>query len=143
MISLKDYIKRRNGVQLGHPKSLENMFKRSFGAKSFDMFWVHWNPIWSYYLNRYIYRPLNRIVHQYIAVILTFAISGFIHDLVGLLIYKKLSYVITLWFITMAFLVVLFKKYRLVYSKQIIHFKYIFNSTLILISFLITKVILN
>jgi len=143
MISLKDYIKRRNGVSLGHTKSLENMLKRSFGAKSFDMFWVHWNPIWNYYLNIYIYKSLNKIVHQYIAVILTFAISGFIHDLVGLLIYKKLSFVITLWFVAMAFFVVLFKKYEIVYSKKIIHFNYICNLILILISFLIVKVILN
>lgn len=143
MISLKNYIKRRNGVPLGHPKSLENMLKRSFGAKSFDMFWVHWNPIWSYYLNRYIYKSINKVVYQYIAVILTFAISGFIHDLVGLLIYKKLSFVITLWFVAMAFFVVLFKKYGIIYSKQIIHFNYICNLILILISFLIVKVVLN
>lgn len=61
MISLKNYVQRRNGVPLGHPNSLMNMLKRSFGANSFDMFWVHWNPIWNYYLNKHIYKSLKRL----------------------------------------------------------------------------------
>lgn len=142
MISLKDYVKRQTGVPLGHPKSLINMIKSAFGAKSFDLFWVYWNPIWSYFLNKYIYKPLRNKVHQFTAIILTFASSGFIHDLVSLLLYKKPSFFITLWFTVMGVIVIVFKKYKLVYSNLNINLRYTSNTALILISFLATKYIL-
>ena len=109
MISLKQYVKKRNGVPLGHANSLGNMLKRSLGAKSFDLFWVHWNPIWSYYLKAYVYKPLKRMINNYLAIVLTFCFSGFVHDLVGLLIYKRTSFLITSWFTIMGMIVVLFK----------------------------------
>ncbi len=135
MISLRDYIKRRNGVSMGHSKSLTNMLKRSLGATSFDMFWVHWNPIWNYYLNRYICKPLKNILNQYAAIILTFGVSGLIHDLVGLLINKKLTLFFTLWFMIMGGIVVLSKYKNLQYSKRYIVARYVINITLILGSF--------
>ena len=53
--SLAEYVKYRNGVSLGAKGSLVNMLKNSFGAGSFRQFWKYWNPIWGYYLFKYIY----------------------------------------------------------------------------------------
>ena len=52
---LSDYIKKRNGVPLGASNSLRNMLYRSLGAGKFSVFWRYWNPIWSYYLGKYIF----------------------------------------------------------------------------------------
>ncbi len=132
MISLNNYVKRRNGVPLGHKNSLWNMLKRSLGANSFDLFWVHWNPIWNYYLNKHIYKPLKKICYPYLAVVLTFCFSGFIHDLVGLIIYKKLSFFFSLWFFIMSAIVVISKHQNIKYSKYSSITIYIINLLIIL-----------
>jgi len=143
MISLNNYVKRRNGVPLGHKNSLGNMLKRSLGANSFDLFWVHWNPIWNYYLNKHIYKPLKKICYPYLAIVFTFSFSGFIHDLVGLLIYSKLSLLFTTWFIIMGIVVVIFKGNRFFYKTQKKAFNYSLNVILIITSFLLAKWILK
>lgn len=142
MISLKEYIKRRNGVPLGHSSSLSNMLRRSFGAKSFDLFWVYWNPIWSYYLNRYVYKPLKNIFHQYISIILTFAVSGFIHDLVSVLIYQKLNFFVTLWFVIMGCVVLISKHKNIQYAKCSKITIYLINVLIIIGSLCLTKFLL-
>ena len=139
MISLNNYVKRRNGVSLGHKNSLGNMLKRSLGANSFDLFWVHWNPIWNYYLNKRIYKPAKKICYPYLAVVLTFCFSGFIHDLVGLLIYSKMSFLFTTWFIIMGIVVVIFKGNRFFYKTQKKALNYSLNVILIVTSFLLAK----
>jgi len=57
------------------------MLKRSLGASSFAGFWRAWNPLFSYYLSRWCYRPLARRLPRPVAVVSTFAVSGAIHDL--------------------------------------------------------------
>jgi hypothetical protein len=51
-MTLGEYIKKRNGVAIGHPQSLKNNLSRSLGAKNFSSFWHHWNPIFGYYLGK-------------------------------------------------------------------------------------------
>ena len=143
MISLKDYIKRQNGVPLGHSNSLKNMLKRSFGANSFNLFWVHWNPIWNYYLNRYIFKPLKQVFNTYLALVVTFIFWGVIHDLVGLLIYKRMSYLFTTWFVIMGIIVAIFKANKLTYKTQTKKLNFFCNTLLIVVSFLLAKLILN
>jgi len=143
MISLNDYIKRRNGVPLGHSNSLINMLERSLGAKSFDLFWVYWNPIWSFLLHKYINKPLKSVMNPNFALILTFCFSGFIHDLVGFFLNKNLSFLFTYWFVIMGIIVVVFKKYRIAYKRQNDQLNYACNTLLIVVSFLLTKSILN
>ena len=82
---LSDYVKKRNGVPLGANNSLKNMMIRSLGAGEFSTFWKYWNPIWSYYLRKYIFKPLKIIVPPALSLILTFAFCGFYHDLVIML----------------------------------------------------------
>lgn len=143
MISLKNYVEKRNGVPLGHSKSLSNMLKKSLGATSFDLFWKHWNPIWNYYLNQYVFKSLKTICNYYVAIVLTFAVSGFLHDLAGLFINKKLSFFLTTWFIIMGSIVVVFKRYQLVYTTHKKALNYFYNFLLIVLSFFIAKCLLN
>jgi len=105
--SLSDYVKSINKVPLGHPKSLRNMLYNALRANSFSSFWRYWNPIWSYYLRYFVYRPLRTIFPEKVAIIATFLVSGSIHDIAVLLITGQRSIIITLWFSIMAFVVVL------------------------------------
>ena len=101
-ITLREYIKRRNGVPLGAKGSLKNMFYRSLGAKQFSGFWRYWNPIWSYYLSKLIYKPLRKKFTNSVAIILTFLISGLIHDIIVSLICLRIVFVVTPWFMLMS-----------------------------------------
>lgn len=59
-ITLTDYVRKRNGVSIGSPRSLINNLYRSLGAKNFSTFWNDWNPIFGYYLGKFIFKPLKK-----------------------------------------------------------------------------------
>jgi len=134
VISLSQYVKKRTGVSLGASGSMGNMLKRSFGAPSFYLFWRYWNPIWSYYLSRYVMKPVSSFVPHWCAVIITFAVSGALHDLAVMLIKWKLLCFFTPWFSLMAVCAVLSIKLNLLFShfpmsvRAFINFLYISGS---------------
>ena len=102
-ISLREYVRLRNGVPLGAPGSLSNMLKRSLGASSFAEFWRYWNPIFGYYLGTRIYRPLRRSgLPVVVAVIATFLVSGAIHDLAASLVTQRFVFVCTPFFLLLS-----------------------------------------
>lgn len=109
-MNLADYVKKRNGVPIGHSGSLQNNLYRSLGAKNFSAFWNFWNPIFGYYLGLKIFKPLKKVVPIVFAIILTFIFCGFIHDLVTTLLRGKLSLFFSVWFLLMGTTVV-FSKY--------------------------------
>lgn len=82
MIGLRDYILKRNGLPMGHSKSLSNNLERALGAKNFSRFWVYWNPIFSYYLGRYTFKPLHKIINKQFSLVITFFLCGLLHDAV-------------------------------------------------------------
>lgn len=106
-ISLSHYVKKRTGVPLGGKGSMSNMLKRSFGAPAFYLFWRYWNPIWSYYLSRYVMKPVSSFVPHWCAILITFVVSGALHDLAVMLIKFKLLFFFTPWFSFMAVCVLL------------------------------------
>jgi len=75
-----EYERRRLGSPETRWAGIAYSFRRSFGASSFAAFWRYWNPLFSYYLYYRCYRPLSRFLPRFLAVILTFAVSGAIHD---------------------------------------------------------------
>ncbi|MCA9659499.1 MAG: hypothetical protein KC486_14225 [Myxococcales bacterium] len=85
-MSLRDYVEARNGVPLGGRGALGAMLERSLGATSLAGFWRHWNPAWGYYLWTRVYRPARRVLPRALAVLLTFVVSGALHDLAVLLV---------------------------------------------------------
>ncbi|MCB8925391.1 MAG: acyltransferase [Ardenticatenaceae bacterium] len=97
--TLEEYVVLRNGVPLGDGRSLRNMLERSFGAASFAGFWQYWNPIWGYGLGRYVYAPLRRVLPPAVAFILTFAISGGLHDLATMAVRWSPAFLFTPWFV--------------------------------------------
>lgn len=131
MISLRQYVKRRNGVPLGDNRSLPNMLRYSLGAGTFAEFWLYWNPIWGYYLARYIQRPLLKLLPPSIALILTFVVSGALHDLAISLVKQTVYVVFTPWFGVMALVIVLTQALKLSYSALPWLFRAIINSVLI------------
>lgn len=117
-LSLLAYVERRNGVPLGASGSLQNMLTRSFGAGNFARFWQYWNPIWGYGLGRYVYAPLNRFFPRVVALILTFTVSGLIHDMVIMFLRREPAFIFTPWFAMMSLIVIIGQYFRLDYSGQ-------------------------
>jgi len=78
------------------------MFQRSLGARSFAVFWQHWNPIFGYVLGRYLFAPLKRALHPAIALVITFVLCGAFHDLVTTLVRGSLACLFTPWFFFMS-----------------------------------------
>ena len=107
------------GQYLGH------MFSRSFGASDFTRFWRHWNPFVGYFLDYFCFAPLRRFAPRPLCLIVTFALNGFLHDLVSsCLVYgwpwgvaetKHLSPfpVFTLGLVMIAVIILVAERYRL------------------------------
>jgi hypothetical protein len=75
-----EYERRRLGDPATRRTGIGVMVRRSFGAASFGGFWRFWNPLFGYTLLRWCYTPLARRVPRPVAVVLTFAMSGALHD---------------------------------------------------------------
>ena len=140
-ISLRQYVKKRTGVPLGGAGSLSAMLKRSLGAPSFYAFWRYWNPIWGYYLSRYIMKPFAAILPNWCAVIITFAVSGALHDVAVMLIKVKLIFFFTPWFTLMGLCVLLSHGLRLKFSASPWFVRALFNLCVIGGSFYITELL--
>ena len=100
-LTLARFVRSRNGVPLGAAGSLPNMLRRSLGASSFAGFWRYWNPIWGYYLGRFVYRPVRRLLPRALALILTFTVSGGLHDLAVTAVRGTPIFLFTPWFVCM------------------------------------------
>ena len=137
-LTLAEYAHRRNGVPLGHSDSLKNMLYHSFGASSFAKFWQYWNPIWGFGLGKYVYAPLRRFLPTWIALVLTFVVSGGIHDLVVTAIRKSFVFLLTPWFFLLGLGVVLGKAMKMDTSKYSWHIRAGINFVYILFCLFLT-----
>src|SRR5690606_29446263 len=108
-MNLSEYVKKKNGVPIGHSSSLKNNLQRSLGAKNFSSFWNFWNPIFGYYLGKKIFKPIKKWIPAGIAVVLTFVFCGLIHDLVTTIVKREISLLFTVWFLIMGIVVVVSK----------------------------------
>ena len=104
-------------MPLGNSDSLRNMLFRSLGAGNFSIFWQYWNPIWGFYLGKYIFKPLKLILPQALSLIITFTVCGFIHDLAIMLSKWKFILLLTPWFLFMGLSVNLSNYAKINYSK--------------------------
>ncbi len=138
-LSLSQYVKRRNGLPLGAPGSLQAMLWRSLGADSFERFWRYWNPVWGYYLSRHVMRPLNRWLPFWLSVLLTFAVSGALHDLAVTLVKWTPTWFFTPWFSGMGGLVILSKWLNLSYRSRPWLVRALLNLGFIVSSFVLTS----
>ena len=116
-LTLADYVRRRNGVPLGGSGSMRNMLYRSLGAGTFAGFWRYWNPLWSYYLGRFIYAPLKRWLPSTISLVITFVVSGALHDAVVSVVTGRTVFILTPWFFLMGVGVAVSQALRIDYSN--------------------------
>lgn len=115
-MTLAQYIKKRNGVPLGAKKSFRNMLYRSLGAKNFSEFWRYWNPIFSYYLGKLVFKPLKTVLPSSFSLVITFVFCGMLHDAVATLAGWKFVIFFTPWFFFMGLGVVLSNFFKINYS---------------------------
>lgn len=111
------------------------MLYRSLGAGSFARFWLYWNPIWGYALGRYIHAPLRRFLPSALALVLTFMVSGAIHDFVATIARGELYVLFTLWFLLMSIAVLLGQYFNIVYAAYPFIIRVAINLSVILTCF--------
>ncbi|HAT43366.1 MAG TPA: acyltransferase [Rheinheimera sp.] len=97
-LTWRDYAKRRNGLAVGSRGELRQNLTRAFTASSFGRFWQIWNPLFGFYLQKFIYRPLQRWCSKPLALWLTFVGNGLLHDAVTMLVRWDLAMFFTPWF---------------------------------------------
>ena len=137
-MTLAEYIKKRNGVAMGSSKSLPNNLYRSLGAKSFSTFWNYWNPIFGFYLGKYIFKPLKKVFPVAIALLFTFIFCGLIHDIVTIIFRGKTSFFFSIWFFLMGIAVLITKRLKHNFSLQNWIIRAVANLSIIGICFLLT-----
>lgn len=114
---------------------MRNMLKRSLGAGSFREFWRYWNPIWGYYLSRYLYFPLQSRVSAQLALLLTFLASGFLHDVAIMLFTQQPSFKLSLWFLLMGAMVLLTDRLKFHYALHAWSIRALINFSLMALSY--------
>ena len=93
--SLSQYINRRLGGTKGEIAQLKYMLKHSFSAPNFRSFWIVWNPIFSYVLLYYVYKPIRRLLPSSLAQVITFVVNGLFHDFMVYLIMGVKGFTVT------------------------------------------------
>ncbi|MFT6796870.1 MAG: hypothetical protein ACJART_002016 [Maribacter sp.] len=137
-MTLREYIKKRNGLSIGDSKSLRNNLYRSLGAKNFSTFWNYWNPIFGYYLGKFIFKPLKKIFPQAIALVFTFIFCGLLHDVVTIIFRGNSSFFFSFWFLLMGIAVLITKSLDHNFSKQIWILRALANLSIIGLCFWLT-----
>jgi len=135
-ITLNQYIsKKLDGVE-GEIPRLIYMFKKSFTRANFRMFWNVWNPIYSYILTFYVYKPMRKVFAKTIAFILTFTVSGLFHDVIVYLMLGYTNFSATKLFITYALILLLEDQLKVNLSKNKL-LRIIYNFSLLMMPFLL------
>ncbi|MDX5996184.1 acyltransferase [Shewanella oneidensis MR-1] len=111
----------------------------ALGAKSFPIFWHYWNPIWGYYLSRNVMRPISQFLPMWLAVLVTFLVSGALHDLAIALVKWQAMFFFTPWFGIMGVIVIASNKYGLSYGALPWIMRAMINLLFILSSFSLTE----
>lgn len=115
------------------------MNAHALGAKSFPIFWHYWNPIWGYYLSRNVMRPISQFLPMWLAVLVTFLVSGALHDLAIALVKWQAMFFFTPWFGIMGVIVIASNKYGLSYGALPWIMRAMINLLFILSSFSLTE----
>ena len=74
-IRLRTYLDYRLGRDQPWWRQTYNVLVQPLAAPSLAEFWRTWNPVWSYYLAAWCYRPVRRVLPHAAAVMVTFTAS--------------------------------------------------------------------
>jgi D-alanyl-lipoteichoic acid acyltransferase DltB (MBOAT superfamily) len=130
----RDYAARRTGLPVGSRGELRQNLNRAFTASSFGRFWQIWNPLFGFYLQLWLYRPLQRRFPQSLALWLTFVGNGMLHDAVTMLVRQDVALFFTPWFALMGAYVLIERRLeiRLDAGKPVVAICY--HSSLLMVS---------
>ena len=141
-VSLRAFVKRRNGVPLGGKHALPMMLKRSLGAPNFAGFWHYWNPIWGYYLSRFVMRPLRRYCQQKWQY--SSRLQSVVHYTMWLfLIKQQWIVIITPWFSVMGLFVIVLTRMKVNYPNLPIVARGLVNVSWLAICYWVTMLLLT
>jgi hypothetical protein len=130
-LTYNEYERRRLGRPATQWAGVVTMVYRSFGAASFGRFWRYWNPLFSYYLYYKCYRPLAQVLPRSLAVVLTFAVSGTVHDLAASFLLGQVYVLFLPVFAFFGVLVVIEEAFRLDLTWASVPFRAVIHATLI------------
>ena len=132
-MTLRRYLTKKLGNKKTITACLKFMLQKSFYSKSFREFWKHWNPLWSYFLTYYSYKPLKTKLPKSIAVLLTFGISGALHDVFVMLLLQKFYYLFTMIFLVFGALVLVESSLKISITSSSKVLRPIYHSTIIIL----------
>lgn len=125
---------------------IRNMFLKPFVSSSFKSFWKYWNPTWGYFLLFYCYKPLKKNLPAWVALIITFLISGLLHDIIYIIpmMLKEVEFVfpfITVWFFIISIGILLTEFLQINFNKINVIFRPIFHLGYLIVTFILTRYI--
>lgn len=106
-MTLKEFVTKKFNNRKSLSDCLGYMIKSSFFSKTFREFWTNWNPLWSYFLIFYIYKPLRKVTSKILALIFTFLVSGFLHDLFVMFLLQKIYFLFSLVFLVIGIFILI------------------------------------
>jgi hypothetical protein len=144
-MNLEEYTYYRTGTTK-LPVLVRNMFVKPFVSSSLKDFWKYWNPTWGYYLLFYGYKPLRTIFPAWLALIMTFFISGLFHDIIYILpmLMQELQFVfpfITVWFVVIAIGILVTEYLRIDFKNLNWRLRPVFHFGYLISTFILTRYI--
>ena len=125
---------------------IRNMICKPFVSSSLKSFWKYWNPTWGYYLLFYFYKPFKKIFPAWLALIITFLISGLFHDIIYIIpmMMKEVKFIfpfITVWFFIISIGILFTELLNINFNKIHLMFRPVFHSGYLIITFILTRYI--
>ncbi len=139
----RQYERRKLGYRKNQLSGISYMLRQSFFADSFSKFWRNWNPLFSYYLLYYCYLPLQKFLPRFAAVVLTFALSGAVHDLAASLLLMRVTFLFTLTFAFLGLFLNIEEGLGLHIKNSPLFLRPFYHLTVITASYFLAKVVLN
>lgn len=146
ILKLEEYIQYRTGAKTVS-LIIRNMLLKPFISTSLRSFWHYWNPGYGYYLLFYCYKPIRKLLPNWVSLIITFIVCGFLHDifyLAPMMIMNGGEFVLpflTTWFFIISIGILMADYLKIRFDKINIIFRPIFHSGFLAITFYLTRYI--
>ncbi|HKK80433.1 MAG TPA: MBOAT family O-acyltransferase [Phaeodactylibacter sp.] len=131
----RQYERKKLGYRDGTLSGLLYMCRQAFTSPTFAGFWRNWNPLFSYYLLYFCYLPLRKRLPRFIALTVTFALSGAVHDMAATLARAEAYLVFTGTFTLFGLWVVVEERLRLRLDGLPVIVKFLYHLGLIVSGF--------
>lgn len=125
---------------------VRNMFFKPFVSSSFRTFWKYWNPSWGYFLLFYCYKPIKTFFPHWVCLILTFIISGLLHDMIYIvpMMMNEVEFVfpfVTVWFLIISIGILLTEYLQINFDKTAPMVRPMFHVSFLVGTFILTRFI--